>query len=65
MPDPENLGYVSDTAKILSALLLVGLTAAVMALGVPAVPTVVLAVCAGLLVNGFERAATKRDLWPD
>jgi hypothetical protein len=65
VPDPETLGHVRDTAKLLSVLLLVGLTAALMALGVPAVPTVVLAVCAGLLVNGFERAATKRDLWPD
>ena len=65
MPDPEIRGYVSDTAKVISVLLLAGLTGAVLALGLPPVPTVVLAVCAGLLLNGFERAAAKHDLWPD
>jgi len=25
----------------------------------------VLGICGGLLLNGFERAAAKRDLWPD
>ena len=65
MPDPERPGYVSDTAKVVSWLLFGGVLAAVMALGLPAVPTVVLGVCGGLLLNGFERAAAKRDLWLD
>ena len=53
---------MTDTAKVLMTFL-VG--AVVIALGLPAVPTVVALICAALLLNGLERAATKRDLWPD
>ena len=56
---------MSDTAKVVSWLLFAGVIVAVMALGLPAVPTVVLGICGGLLLNGFERAAEKREFWPD
>ena len=56
---------MSDTARVVSWLLFAGVIVAVMALGLPAVPTVVLGICGGLLLNGFERAAARHDLWPD
>jgi uncharacterized protein YqgC (DUF456 family) len=65
VPDPETPGYVSDTAKVVSWLLFAGVIAGVMALGLPAVPTVVLGICGALLLNGFERAAHKREFRPD
>jgi hypothetical protein len=59
------MSYVSDTAKVVSVLATFLLGAVAIAFGVPAVPTVVALVCGALLLNGFERAASKRDLWPD
>jgi hypothetical protein len=65
LPDPEIHGHMSDTAKVVTWLLLGVAIVALLALGVPPVAAVVLGVCGGLLLNGAERAAGKHDLWPD
>jgi uncharacterized protein YqgC (DUF456 family) len=56
---------VSDTAKVISVLLTFALVMAVASTQMPVVPAIVLGVCGALLLNGFERYAAKRDLWPD
>jgi len=56
---------VSDTTKVVHWLLYAGIILLVVSLPWPSVPRIVLGVCALLLLNGFERAAAKRDFWPD
>jgi hypothetical protein len=65
LPDPETPGYVSDTAKVVRWSLFGVIIGILFSLGLPVVPTVVVGICGGLLLNGFERAAAKHDLWPD
>lgn len=56
---------MSDTAKVVSWLLLGVVIVAVLAAGLTPVAALVIGVCGALLLNGVERAAHKHDLWPD